>query len=437
MVKICGIEKGSAAEAAGLVPGDEIVSINGSPINDGLDYYFYTTASVLDMVLGRGKLRIVKGEYEPLGAEFETYLINPQRHCRNKCIFCFIDQNPQGMRPSIYFKDDDERLSFLHGNYVTMTNLKDDDIARIIKMHISPLNVSVHTMNPELRCKMMGNRFAGNSLGYLHQLSAHGIAINAQLVLCEGINDGAELSYSMERLYELESLQSVSAVPVGITAYRQGLYPLEPYTRAGAAAVVATIEAFAERCRVERGVRMFYASDEFYITAGLPIPPEDEYDGYPQLENGVGMLRCHREEFMSALEYASESFDKHAFAGRNVSLATGVLAYEHICDLCNAVMRTFDGLKCTVYRVENNFFGKTVTVSGLVTGGDLLATVEGQPLGDALVIPCNMLRHERDLFLDGVSVDELEQKLGVGVLVAESGGESLLAHILGIEEELL
>lgn len=437
MVKISSIEKGSAAEAAGILAGDEIISINGSPINDGLDYYFYTTDEVLDIQLVRGTVRVVKDEYSPLGAEFDTYLINGQKRCRNNCIFCFIDQNPKGMRESIYFKDDDERLSFLHGNYVTMTNLKDSDIARIIKMHISPLNVSVHTMNGDLRCKMMGNRHAGKCLEYLTQLSEHGIAINAQLVLCEGINDGDELVYSMNELYKLKSLQSVSAVPVGVTAHRSGLHPLKPYTKEGALAVVKTIEAFADGCKAERGVRMFYASDEFYITAGLPIPEEDEYDSYPQLENGVGMIRSHREEFLYALDDAKEAFDKTAFSGRSVSVATGVLAYEHIESLCNAAKSAFDGLEINVYKVENAFFGKTVTVSGLVTGGDLISTVKGKPCGAALVIPCNMLRHERDLFLDGVSVAEVEKQLGVPVLVAESDGGDMLCKLLGIEEEEL
>lgn len=437
MVKISKIEKGSVAEAAGLLAGDEIISINGNPINDGLDYYFYTTDSVLNVQLSRGAIRIEKDEYCPLGAEFDTYLISKQKRCRNNCIFCFIDQNPKGMRESVYFKDDDERLSFLHGNYVTMTNLTDSDVARIIKMHISPLNVSVHTMNGDLRCKMMGNRFAGRCLEYLTQLSEHGIAINAQLVLCEGINDGAELLYSMQELYKLKSLQSVSAVPVGVTAHREGLYPLKPYSKEGALAVVKTIEAFANNCKAERGVRMFYASDEFYITAGLSIPEEDEYDGYPQLENGVGMIRSHREEFLYALETAAEAFPKNAFRGRTVSVATGVLAHEHIESLCNEAKKAFEGLDIHVYKIENAFFGKTVTVSGLVTGGDLIGAVKGKPCGDALVIPCNMLRHERDLFLDGVSVTEAETQLGVAVSVAESDGADMLCKLLGIDEEEL
>ncbi len=433
MVKISSIEKGSAAEAAGLLPNDEIISINGNPINDGLDYYFYTTDKVLDIKLSRGEVRVTKGEYQPLGAEFATYLIDAQKRCRNNCIFCFIDQNPKGMRESVYFKDDDERLSFLHGNYVTMTNLKDEDIARIIKMHISPLNVSVHTMDGGLRCKMMGNRHAGKCLDYLKQLSAHGIAINAQLVLCEGINDGEQLLYSMEELYKLESLQSVSAVPVGVTAHRNGLYPLKPYTKEGALAVVEMIEAFAERCKAERGVRLFYASDEFYITAGLAIPEEDDYDGYPQLENGVGMIRCLKEEFTYALDCACEAYKE--LAPREVALATGVLAYPYVKEICDMATAAFPNLKCNVYEIENKFFGTTVTVSGLLTGGDLINAVSGNPIGAALLIPCNMLRYERDMFLDGVSVTDVESALGVPLLITEPTGESLLACLLGVDKE--
>lgn len=416
---------------------DNIISIGGNPINDGLDYYFYTTESVLDLRIERAgkelELRVCKDTYEPFGAEFETYLIDAQKRCRNNCVFCFIDQNPSGMRESIYFKDDDERLGFLHGNYVTLTNLNDEDIARIIKMHISPINVSVHTMNPSLRCEMMGNRFAGDSLRYLTELSEHGIAINAQLVLCPGINDGAELAYSMRELYKLSSLQSVSAVPVGLTRHRKGLPSLRLFTAAEAAAVIDLIEDFAKGCVAERGVRMFYASDEFYLKAGRPLPEEDEYDGYPQLENGVGMLRSHREEFMWALEDAC--LEPSEIMAADVAIATGYAAYGHICELAEAAMAVYPQLKIRVYRVENRFFGDTVTVSGLVTGGDLLEALKGQERPDRLILPCNMLRHQRDLFLDGVSLEQVEAAVGAPVLIAEKDGADLLYKLLGVSEE--
>lgn len=439
MVEVSFVVKDSPADKAGLLAHDRIISVNGNPINDGLDYYFYTTEKALVIEAERNgkplKLKLKKGEYEPLGAEFETYLITKQKRCRNNCVFCFIDQNPKGMRESIYFKDDDERLSFLHGNYVTLTNLTDDDIARIIKMHISPVNVSVHTMNPELRCTMMGNRFAGKCLDYLTDLSEHGIAINAQLVLCPGINDGEELKYSMEKLYALKSLQSVSAVPVGLTAHREGLPELRLFTAEEARAVIETIGEFTKRPLEEKGVRMFYPSDEFYLTAGLPIPPEDEYDGYPQLENGVGMLRCHREEFMWALDSAVEAGLADKVSPQKVYVATGYAAYDHICALCAKAVEAFPRLECKVFRVENEFFGNTVTVSGLVTGGDLVKTLKPASGCDRLVIPCNMLRSEGDLFLDGVSLEEAAESLGYPITVAEKDGVDLLYKLLNISEE--
>ncbi len=439
MVKISFVAKDSPAEKAGLLAHDNIISVNGNPINDGLDYYFYTTDRRLVIEAEREgnpfTVKLSKGEYEPFGAEFDSYLITKQKRCRNNCVFCFIDQNPKGMRESIYFKDDDERLSFLHGNYVTLTNLTDDDIARIIKMHISPVNVSVHTMNPNLRCSMMGNRFAGKCLDYLTQLSEHGIAINAQLVLCPGINDGEELVYSMEQLYKLKSLQSVSAVPVGLTAHREGLPKLRLFTAAEAASVIQTIDEFTKVPLEEKGVRMFYASDEFYLTAGIPIPPEDEYDGYPQLENGVGMLRCHREEFMWALEDAVEAKLADRIPPQKVYVATGMAAYGHICELCAKATEAFPQLECRVFGVENKFFGNTVTVSGLVTGGDLVGALKSAGGCDRLVIPCNMLRSEGDLFLDGVSLNEAAESLGYPISVAEKDGASLLYNLLGISEE--
>ena len=438
MVTIKSVKKGSAAAKAGIDKGDVIVSVNGNEINDGLDFYFHTADRELCFHIKRGEeelnVSLKTSPLRPLGIEFDTYLIDKQKSCRNKCIFCFIDQNPHGMRETIYFKDDDERMSFLHGNYVTLTNLKDKDIERIIKMHITPVNISVHTMNPTLRSEMMGNRFAGECLSYMEELSAHGIEINAQLVLCPHINDGEELVYSLEQLSELKSLKSVSCVPVGITAHREGLYPLKPYDKEGALAVIDTVNRFAEKAAEKHGVRRFYASDEFYLTAGLPIPEREYYDDYPQLDNGVGMLRSHRDEFMDELEYLKEEING---TDRVVSVATGYAAYEHIADLAAEAEKAFSGLKCKVYPVKNDFFGETVTVSGLVTGGDLIKTLRGKEPGEELLIPCNMLRFERDLFLDGVSLKEAEEALGVPIRVVESGGDDLARCILGIGEEII
>lgn len=438
MVEIKKLEQGSLAERAGIQAGDIIERINGESINDGLDFHFYAEDERLEIELCRGTERfavtIEQDGETALGIGFDSFLIDSQRSCRNGCIFCFIDQNPPNMRESIYVKDDDERMSFLHGSYITLTNLKESDIARIIKMHLSPINVSVHTMNSALRCKMMNNRFAGERLKWLEELSAHGIEINAQLVLCEGMNDGAELLYSMEKLYELKSLVSVSAVPVGVTKYREGLYPLKPYTKEGAAAVIDMMEHFGEKCLQEKGARMFYPSDEFYLMAERPLPEESDYDGYPQLENGVGMLRSHREEFLAEAEALSEEFGTDDFKGRKISIATGASAYSHITELANKAEALF-GVECHVYKIRNEFFGETVTVSGLITGGDLIKQLEGKALGEELLIPCNMLRYERDLFLDGVSVESLSKRLNITVTVTERGGEDLLWKILGLEEE--
>lgn len=436
MVTIASVCKKSAAFKAGLKSGDLLVSVNGNEINDVLDYRFYTVDSHLSLALirdGKGlKVDIHKPEYDELGLEFESFLIDQKKSCRNGCIFCFIDQNPKGMRETVYFKDDDERLSFLHGNYVTMTNLKESDIDRIIKMHISPLNVSVHTMNGELRKTMMRNKNAGEVLRFLKRLSDNGIEINAQLVLCEGLNDGDELVYSMEQLYALETLNSVSAVPVGVTAHREGLYPLKPYSKSGAEAVIATVNAFGDKCLAERGSRIFFAADEFYLKAEQEIPEEEFYEDYPQLENGVGMLRSHYEEFKYELECFAEDLNgEKAEIERDVTLITGKAAEMHIKSLAEMLCKEFPRVKCSVEAIENRFFGPTVTVSGLVTGGDIINQLKGKSYGKELVIPCNMLRYERDLFLDGVSVEELEKALGVKVLIGEKEGGSLAEKILG------
>jgi len=334
------------------------------------------------------------------------------------------------MRGSVYFKDDDERLSFLHGSYITLTNLKNADIARIIKMRISPVNISVHTMNKELRCFMTGNVRAGEALRYLTELSEHGIALSAQLVLCPGINDGGELQSSMEKLYELKSLQSVSIVPVGLTAHREGLYPLSPYTKEGAAEVIECVETFGKKCYKSRGLRLFYPSDEFYLKACLPIPEEERYDGYPQLENGVGMIRSHTEEFLWELKKRREERGERRERKDRVTLITGQAAYEHICKLTNAMTECLPYISCDVRCVENRFFGETVTVSGLITGGDIIKTLQGTKYSKRILIPCNMLRHEGDLFLDGVSVAELEEALDINVTVVGKDGGELVRAIL-------
>lgn len=431
MVNIMSVESGSYAEKAGIRAGDTLVSLNGNEVNDVLDYRFYLFETELKMDIVRDgaalEFTIKKPEYDDIGLEFSTYLMDEKKRCRNNCIFCFIDQNPMGMRETVYFKDDDERLSFLIGNYVTLTNLSESDIERIIKMRISPVNISVHTTNPELRVQMMRNRFAGESLRYIRLLDDAGITINAQLVLCRGINDGKELKASLEYLTSLKNIGSIALVPCGLTAHRENLYPLSPYDEASARSVLEICNDYGERCIKSIGFRTVYASDEFYILANLPIPDTEYYEDYPQLENGVGMIRSECDDFCECLEnYEDIGYN------RVVSIVTGEAAYPFICELAALVAKKFPSVKANVYAVKNNFFGGHVTVSGLVTGVDIIAQLGSADLGDELLIPVNMLRSEEDLFLDGVSVSELESKLGVAVRVVQKGGDSFCDAVLGI-----
>lgn len=431
MVEILSVTPGSPAAKAGILPGDLLLTVNGETVCDVLDYRFFATDARSVVTVSRAGEELTfslrNREYEELGMEFGTYLMDEKKRCANQCIFCFIDQNPKGMRETIYFKDDDERLSFLQGNYVTLTNLRERDVERIVRMHISPVNVSVHTMNPELRVKMMRNRFAGEKLKFLKTLDEGGIRINAQLVLCHEINDGEELEYSLRELCKLENLESLAAVPCGMTAHREGLPELKAFDADSASDVIDRIERCAARCLKERGSRMVYASDEFYLTAKRPIPPAEAYEDYPQLENGVGMLRLHTEEFRDALEFCDT-----ADVCRHVSIATGVLAEPHIRGLAELAMARFPKLRVDVYAIRNRFFGESITVSGLVTGGDLIDQLSGKELGDVLLLPENMLRHEGDLFLDGVSLSDVKEKLAIRVEVTERNGEDLLEKLLEV-----
>ena len=434
MVNIVSVDPGSHAERAGIKSGDVLYSINGNDVNDVLDYRFYLFERVLEVELSRGgeKFRTVikKPQYDDIGLEFRTYLMDDKKRCRNGCIFCFIDQNPEGMRETVYFKDDDERLSFLQGNYVTLTNLKQSDIDRIIKMRISPVNISVHTTNPELRVKMMRNRFAGKCLDYIGMLDKAGISVNAQLVLCRGINDGAELERSLSDLSKLENIESIALVPCGLTAHRKGLYELVPFDSASAAAVIDIADKYGEMNLKNRGMRLVYASDEFYLLAGRKLPDSGYYEGYPQIENGVGMIRSDSDEFYECLANLPDML-----YNREVSIATGYAAYEFIKSLAGSAMERFPRLTVRVYPIRNDFFGGSVTVSGLVTGGDIIKQLKGKPIGETLIIPANMLRAEGDLFLDGVSLSELSQALCVPITVNARGGAALCESMTGLRED--
>ncbi|MBR7097827.1 MAG: DUF512 domain-containing protein, partial [Clostridia bacterium] len=375
MVKIQSVIPESIAARAGLRGGDVLQAINGNSIRDVLDYRFYLTDTSVRLTLERDgapySVVLNKGEYDDIGLEFETPLMDKKHTCKNACVFCFIDQMPKGMRETLYFKDDDDRLSFLHGNYVTLTNLGEEDIERIIRMHISPVNVSVHTTNPELRVQMMKNKRSGEVLSYLPRLAEAGIALCTQIVLCKGLNDGAELERSMKELATLfPALRSCAIVPVGLTKYREGLYPLELFTPEECAQVIAQVSAFGDECLRTHGSRLFYCSDEFYVRAGLPLPAEEYYEDYSQIENGVGMLTSLETEFDFALEDLADDF-KQFRAPRTVSIATGAAAYGHICQLADRLMERVDGLEIRVHRIINHFFGESVTVAGLLTGKDV------------------------------------------------------------------
>ena len=438
MVKILAVLPRSIAAKAGIHGGDVLVSINQNEIRDVLDYRFYLTDTNVSVTLSRGgteyTVHINKGEYDDIGLEFETPLMDKKHTCQNGCVFCFIDQLPPGMRESLYFKDDDDRLSFLHGNYVTLTNLKDADIDRIIKMHISPVNVSVHTTNPDLRVKMMKNKHAGEVLSYLDRMADAGIALCTQIVLCKGLNDGAELDRTMQDLIKYHpSLRSCAIVPVGLTKYREKLYPLEAFSPEECAAVIEQVNAFGEECLQKFGTRIFYCSDEFYVRAGLPLPPEEYYEDYSQIENGVGMLTSMKSEFDFELDYLDELLDGFR-APRTVSVATGMAAHEHISSLAKELMARVDGLTVKVYPIVNNFFGPSVTVAGLLTGGDVVEQLKDRELGDELLFPAVMLRADGDVFLDDMTPAELSERLGVPVCPSENDGAKLIAALLGIGE---
>lgn len=435
MVEIIGIEADSYAQAAGILQGDILVSINKNEINDILDYRFYLTDRELDIVVLRdGKelnFKIKKDEYDDIGLDFKTALMDEKHSCKNKCIFCFIDQLPKGMRETLYFKDDDSRLSFLHGNYITLTNMQDHDIDRIIKMHISPVNVSVHTTNPELRVKMMKNKRAGDVLKYLGRLAEANIKLHAQIVLCKGINDGAELERSLldlEKYYP--SLESLSVVPSGLTKHREGLYPLEEFTSEDAREVIETVDRIAGSAKEKHGTRLFYCADEFYIKAGLDIPCADYYEEYMQIENGVGMIRSILDEFECELEYIDEFSPENI--NREISIATGVASYPFILQIAKELERRCPKLKVHVYEIINHFFGESITVSGLLTGKDMLEQLEGKELGEELLIPENTLKADEDMFLCNMTPAELSKKLGVKVRASANDGAELLRSILGV-----
>jgi len=435
LVEITDVREHSRAAKQGILPDDVLISINGHDINDVLDYRFYLCEKDIDLLLRRNgteySVYIKKREYDDIGLEFATPLMDKKHTCENKCIFCFIDQNPKGMRKSIYFKDDDSRLSFLHGNYITLTNLKMSDIQRIINMHISPVNVSVHTTNPELRVMMMKNKHSGEVLSYLRVLADAGIKLRGQIVLCKGVNDKAELQRSMEDLSEYyPQLDSVSIVPAGLTAYREGLYPLEPFSGEECAEVIRQVTEFGDKCIEKFGERIFYASDEFYVKSGTPLPDYEFWGDFAQIENGVGMLSSFEYEFMCAL---STLDDEEKLTERNVTVATGYASYDMIRKLSERLMEECPSLRINVEKIKNNFFGGEVTVTGLLTGKDIAEQLSGKELGEAVYLSKNVLRSEGDLFLCGMTPEELSEKLNTKIEFTDNDGGDFLYSLVGID----
>ncbi len=428
------VEKGSIAEELGILKGDELLKINDKEIEDIFDYQYLLQDEYIEVLVkkedGEEWLLEIEKEYsEDLGLTFENGLMDDYRSCHNKCIFCFIDQMPKGMRETLYFKDDDSRLSFLQGNYVTLTNMSEHDIDRIINYRLEPINISFQTTNPVLRCKMLNNRFAGDALKKVDKLFDAGIHMNGQIVLCKGVNDKEELERSIKDLTKyLPNLESVSVVPVGLSKYRDGLYPLEPFTKEDAVEVLKTIHKWQEEIYAKWGTHFIHASDEWYILAEEELPKEDTYDGYLQLENGVGMLRLLEDEFLEAMnELYSKALKRE---NETISLATGKLAYPYIKKMCETLENKVTGLKIHVYDITNDFFGENITVSGLLTGQDIIAQLKGKELGERLLLPQNVLRSGEDVFLDDIRVLEVEKALQVKVDIVKSSGYDFLDTIL-------
>ena len=424
---------GGIGEELGIEPGDKL--LNGNEIQDVFDYYYYEESEQLLLLIEKPdgeewELEIEKDEDESLGIEFDQSLMDEYRSCRNKCMFCFIDQMPKGMRETLYFKDDDSRLSFLQGNYITLTNMSDHDVERIVKYRLEPINISFQTTNPELRCKMLHNRFAGEALKKVDILYRGQIEMNGQIVLCKGVNDGEELERTIRDLTGyLPYLKSVSIVPVGLTKYRDGLYPLEPFTKEDAREVLSVIHRWQEKIYQEHGIHMIHAGDEWYVLAEEEVPEEERYDGYLQLENGVGMMRLLFNEVQEAL--SAVTGDERQ---REISLATGRLMYPYIGKILEEIRKKFPNITTHLYAIRNDFFGERITVSGLITGQDLTGQLKGQPLGERLLLPCNMLKIGEPVFLDDFTLEEVENSLQVKTDIVKSSGQDLLDAVIGAYE---
>lgn len=453
------VQKGSIADEAGLEPGDKIISINEEKVIDIFDYRFLITDELVELKVEKAnseawEIEIEKDVYEDLGIEFDSPMIDSAKSCTNKCIFCFIDQMPKGMRSTLYFKDDDTRLSFLSGNYVTLTNMKDSDLNKIIKYHMSPINISVHTTNPDLRVSMLKNKNAGDIMNKIKKLAGAGITINCQIVLCRGVNDGIELDRTINELSALHpKVSSISIVPVGLTKYREGLPELIPYDKTSSSQVIEQVRKHQEQLLKQKGSRVVYIADEFYIMAGHEMPKYEEYEGFPQLENGVGLIAMFRKEFYDylnelkklniknkgseaeglSINAANSSPLNNEYSGiRKVSIATGFLAYEFIKELASELEEIFKNIEVNVYPIKNNFFGENVTVTGLLTGQDIINQLKGLQLGDELLISESMLKACETIFLDDYSVEMLEEQLNIKLTVVKNNGKDFIIKVTGL-----
>lgn len=425
------VKENSIAWEMEIEKGDSLVSINGQNISDIFDYQLMCEDEFITVEIEKPdgeiwEMEIEKYEDEDLGLVFENGLMDDYHSCFNKCMFCFIDQMPPGMRDTLYFKDDDSRLSFLQGNYVTLTNMKDEDVDRIIRYNLAPINISIHTMNKELRCKMLNNRFAGEKLEYIDRFNDAGLELNGQIVLCKGVNDKEELEYTISQLERFApNMRSVSVVPSGLTKFRDGLYPLEPFNKEDSLEVIKTIEKWQKKFYNKYGIHFIHASDEWYIMAGLEVPGEERYDGYLQIENGVGMIRSFTDEAQTAIE-SLEGDDRAA----NVSTFTAKLAYPTIKKICDGIMEKFPNVKINVYEIVNDFFGHSITVTGLLTGQDIINQLKGRELGDKLLIATNTLKSGEAVFLDDITVEELENNLQIKTVIVKSNGEDFVKSVI-------
>ena len=435
VAKILDVDEKSIAWEAGLAPGDIIVSINGKPLKDIFDYHYSMSGHRIRLKVKKSngsleKLRIQKEEYEDIGLRFKDDLIDGQKSCTNKCIFCFIDQLPPGMRETLYFKDDDARLSMLHGNYVTLTNTGMDELKRLARLHLSPINISVHTVNPELRVRMMNNKSAGDIMDKILFLANKKIRMNCQIVLVKGYNDEEELDRTISELEAFyPHINSLSVVPVGITKYRQHLCELIPYDKKSSKDVIEQVEKYQKTYKEKHGCNFIYAADEFFVMAGREIPDPKEYDGYPQLENGVGLIASFEEELLTALESDIYNIED----ARRVTIVTGVAAYGFMKKITGIIEEKIENIEITVHKVKNNFFGETVTVAGLITGNDIINSMRGITAGDEILFPRVMLKADEEVFLDNITPEELSESLGVKVTPVYVSGFDLIDKLTGRE----